>query len=85
MDTKQTAIWSHSSGDFHDAGPEKTGGGSRRALATILSTSYKPSSQRLRSKSFEMRGGAGLLSASNCWKDRPVYGWLEGSSGVVVS
>ncbi len=37
-------------GNFHYVSPEKAGVPS---LATIFSTSYKPSSQRLRSKTFQ--------------------------------
>jgi hypothetical protein len=49
-----------------DVSPEKAGvGGSIPSLATIFSTSYKPSSQRLRSKTFQLRGGVGLLPPQN--------------------
>ena len=44
-----------------ERGPEKAGvGGSIPSLATIISTTYEPSSQRLRSKTFQLRGGVGL-------------------------
>jgi hypothetical protein len=44
-----------------ERGPEKAGvGGSIPSLATIISTTYEPFSQRLRSKTFQLRGGVGL-------------------------
>jgi hypothetical protein len=48
------------SGFIRDASPEKAGvGGSIPSLATIFSTSYKPANHRLRSKTFQSRGGVG--------------------------
>jgi len=45
-----------------DASPEKACvGGSIPSLATIISTRYKPSTSRLRSKMFQLRGGVGLF------------------------
>jgi hypothetical protein len=45
-----------------ERGPEKAGvGGSIPSLATTFSTTYKPIEQRLRSETFQPRGGVGQL------------------------
>src|SRR5882757_3676131 len=45
-----------------ERGPEKAGvGGSIPSLATTFSTTYKPIERRLRSETFQPRGGVGQL------------------------